>query len=105
MTRMAEPKQIPMRTRNAKTVLVIEDEKDLSDLIIYNLQRNGYEVFAAADGNAALELAAKHSPDLILLDLMLPGIDGTEVARRLRGDSRTAATPIIMITAKSEETD
>jgi DNA-binding response OmpR family regulator len=93
------------RGRNSKTVLVVEDEKDLSDLIGYNLRRNGFDVISAADGNAALDLAAKHNPDLVLLDLMLPGIDGTEVARRLRGDARTAATPIIMLTAKSEETD
>src|SRR3954447_26386824 len=99
MTRIANPIQtsraIPtMRTRNAKTVLIVEDEKDLSDLIAYNLQRNGYEIFTAADGNTALELAAKHIPDLVLLDLMPPGVDGTEVARRLRSDSRTAGTPI-----------
>src|SRR4051812_15829508 len=98
MTRIANPIQtsraIPtMRTRNAKTVLIVEDEKDLSDLIAYNLQRNGYEVLTAAEGLSAMDLAGKHLPDLVLLDLMLPGIDGTEVARRLRGDSRTANTP------------
>ena len=91
--------------RNHKTILVVEDEKDLSDLITYNLQRNGYDALCAGDGQVALELAAKHIPDLVLLDLMLPGIDGTEVARRLRADARTANIPIIMLTAKGEETD
>ena len=68
--------------RNHKTILSSK-MKDLSDLITYNLQRNGYDVLFAGDGQVALELAAKHIPDLVLLDLMLPGIDGTEVARRL----------------------
>src|SRR5437764_560114 len=91
--------------RGRKRVLVVDDEKDLVDLISYNLRRNGYDVLSATDGNAAIDLAARETPDLILLDLMLPGIDGTEVARRLRADSRTAPIPVIMLTAKSEETD
>ena len=91
--------------RNHKSILVVEDEKDLSDLITYNLQRNGYDILAAADGQAALDLATKEQPDLVLLDLMLAGIDGTEVARRLRADSRTSHIPIVMLTAKGEETD
>src|SRR3954454_9946561 len=91
--------------RNHKTILVVEDEKDLSDLITYNLQRNGYDALTAADGQSALDVAIKQLPDLVLLDLMLPGLDGTEVARRLKGDSRTAHIPIIMLTAKGEETD
>src|SRR4051794_5265511 len=86
-------------------VLVVDDERDLVDLISYNLQRNGYQVLSAATGDAALEVAARELPDLILLDLMLPGMSGTEVARRLKADSRTAHIPIIMLTAKSEETD
>src|SRR5439155_27379331 len=69
------------------------------------LQRNGYDFLSASNGNEALEIALREQPDLILLDLMLPGIDGTEVARRLRSDSRTASIAIIMLTAKSEETD
>jgi two-component system phosphate regulon response regulator PhoB len=91
--------------RNHKKILVVEDEKDLADLMTYNLKRNGYDVLATDNGNDALEITAKQAPDLVLLDLMLPGIDGTEVARRLRSDSRTAGIPIIMVTAKSEETD
>src|SRR5436190_5323958 len=91
--------------RGRKRVLVVDDEKDLVDLISYNLRRNGYDILCASDGNAALDVAAREMPDLILLDLMLPGIDGTEVARRLKADARTAAIPIIMLTAKGEETD
>ena len=88
-----------------RTVLVVDDEKDIVDLITYNLQRNGYDVICAFSGTEALELAQKQVPDLMVLDLMLPGMDGTEVARRLKADSRTAQIPIIMLTAKGEETD
>ncbi|MCS7032512.1 MAG: response regulator transcription factor [Phycisphaerae bacterium] len=92
-------------SKNRKRILVVDDEKDLLELVRFNLERNGYEVITAADGNTALELAAKQSPDLIVLDLMLPGLDGTEVARRLKADAATASIPIVMLTAKSEETD
>jgi two-component system phosphate regulon response regulator PhoB len=88
-----------------KTVLLVDDERDLVDLITYNLQRNGYEVLSALSGLEGLEIARREHPDIILLDLMLPGIDGTEVARRLKADATTASIPIIMLTAKSEETD
>jgi two-component system phosphate regulon response regulator PhoB len=88
-----------------KRVLVVDDERDLVELIAYNLQRNGYDVITAPDGRAALESARRESPDLIILDLMLPGIDGTEVARQLRADPATATIPLIMLTAKSEEVD
>ncbi len=88
-----------------KTVLVVDDEKDIVDLVTYNLRRNGYDVLAAFDGREAVEIAQRETPDLILLDLMLPGVDGTEVARRLKADSRTATIPLIMLTAKGEETD
>jgi DNA-binding response OmpR family regulator len=91
--------------RNQKKVLVVDDEQDLLELITYNLQRNGYDVVSARTGTEVVELAAREMPDLILLDLMLPGMDGTEVARRLKGDARTAAIPLIMLTAKGEETD
>jgi len=111
MSRMNDPARQPAGTRpqpssnTRKKVLVVDDEKDIVDLLAYNLARNGYETITASDGNDALEVAAKNGPDLIILDLMLPGIDGTEVARRLKADSRTSATPIIMLTAKGEETD
>ena len=96
---------IPNRGGARKRILVVDDEKDLVDLITYNLQRNGYGILAASNGNEAIEIAQREQPDLILLDLMLPGLEGTEVARRLKSDSRTATIPIIMLTAKSEETD
>jgi DNA-binding response OmpR family regulator len=89
----------------SKTILVVDDEKDLVDLITYNLQRNGYGVLSAHNGNDALDIAQRERPDLVVLDLMLPGLDGTEVARRLKADSRTASVPIVMLTAKGEETD
>jgi two-component system phosphate regulon response regulator PhoB len=88
-----------------QSILVVDDERDLVDLITYNLQRNGYGVLSANSGDAAIEIAARELPNLILLDLMLPGTSGTEVARRLKADSRTSGIPIIMLTAKSEETD
>ncbi len=88
-----------------KRILVVDDEKDLVDLISYNLNRNGYDVITADDGASALELASKEQPDLVVLDLMLPGVDGMEVAKQLRADPETASIPIIMLTAKSEEVD
>jgi DNA-binding response OmpR family regulator len=97
--------QVQASSNAKKKVLIVDDEKDIVDLLAYNLGRNGYETMVASDGNAALDLAAKSAPDLIILDLMLPGIDGTEVARRLKAQPRTANIPIIMLTAKGEETD
>ena len=91
--------------RTKRRVLVVDDEKDIVELISYNLTRAGFEVLTASDGKDALELAQREVPDLVVLDLMLPGLDGTEVARRLKADSRTAAVPIVMLTAKGEETD
>jgi DNA-binding response OmpR family regulator len=96
----------PAASRQSKRrVLVVDDEKDLVDLIAYNLTRGGFEVLTAYNGQEALEVAQRDVPDLVVLDLMLPGLDGTEVARRLRADSRTTAIPIVMLTARSEETD
>ena len=91
--------------RARRRVLVVDDEKDLVDLIAYNLTRGGYEVLTSYNGAEALEIARREVPDLVVLDLMLPGLDGTEVARRLKADSRTAGVPIVMLTAKGEETD
>jgi two-component system phosphate regulon response regulator PhoB len=88
-----------------KTVLVVDDEKDLVELVGYNLQRSGYHVITASSGTEALDLARTHKPDLLLLDLMLPGLEGTEVARRLKADPATSSIPIVMLTAKGEETD
>jgi DNA-binding response OmpR family regulator len=91
--------------KGKKRILVVDDEKDLVDLVTYNLQRNGFDVLSAHDGNEALDLASRERPDLVILDLMLPGLDGTEVARRLKADSRTSHIPLVMLTAKGEETD
>jgi len=99
----AAPSNAPRKGK--RRVLVVDDEKDLVELITYNLGRNGFEVLTAYNGNDALDVAQREVPDLVVLDLMLPGIDGTEVARRLRADSRTAGVPIVMLTAKGEETD
>jgi DNA-binding response OmpR family regulator len=90
---------------NKRTILVVDDERDLVDLISYNLTRHGFGVLSAFDGNDALAVATTETPDLIVLDLMMPGLDGTEVARRLKADPRTSAIPIVMLTAKGEETD
>lgn len=87
------------------TILVIDDEKDLIELVRYNLEREGFEVISAMDGRSGLDIALAHRPDLILLDLMMPGMDGLEVCRRLRADSRTARTPLLMLTARAEEAD
>ncbi len=88
-----------------RKILVVDDEAVLVETIAYNLEQAGYRVVTASDGNSALEAARSESPDLILLDIMLPGIDGLEVCRQLRRESSTATTPIVMLTAKSDEID
>lgn len=88
-----------------KRVLVVDDERDLVELIGLNLTRNGYEVITAHDGNTGLEMARKQAPDLIVLDVMMPGLSGRDVTMQLKGDSHTASIPILMLTAKTEETD
>lgn len=86
-------------------ILVVDDEKDIVDLLSYNLEKEGCAVIRAYDGERALELARSQRPDLVVLDIMLPGMNGVEVCRRLRSDPRSADLPIIMLTAKSEEID
>jgi len=88
-----------------KKVLIIEDEKDLAELLAFNLEKEGYAATCVHDGKQGLERAGTDLPDLILLDLMLPGMLGTEVCKALRKDPRTARIPIIMITAKGDEID
>ena len=88
-----------------RLVLVIDDEKDLLELVRYNLEKEGYKVRTAEDGEAGLKAIERELPDIVIVDLMLPGIDGLDVCRRLRAEQRTAQTPIIMLTAKSAETD
>lgn len=86
-------------------ILVIDDEEDILELVRFNLSREGYRVTCASSGEKALNLSRDGHPDLLVLDLMLPGIDGLEVARLLKQDSRTRTIPIIMLTAKGEESD
>ncbi|QBD80013.1 response regulator transcription factor [Ktedonosporobacter rubrisoli] len=88
-----------------RKILVVDDEAVLVDTIAYNLEQAGYRVVTAADGSSALDAARSETPDLIILDLMLPGMDGLEVCRQLRRESNTATTPIVMLTAKSDEID
>jgi two-component system phosphate regulon response regulator PhoB len=89
----------------AKTVLVIDDEPELAKLVDYNLTKAGYLVLTARDGEAGLAAARRHSPDLVILDVMMPGLDGWEVCKRLRAEPSTAGTPVLMLTAKAEEAD
>lgn len=86
-------------------VLVVEDEDALATLLQYNLEKEGYQVTVAGDGEEALILAEEDTPDLVLVDWMLPKVSGIEVCRRLRGRQETANVPIIMLTARGEETD
>ena len=86
-------------------VLVVDDEEDILELLKFNLSREGYQVPCAASGEQAFRLVRSESPDLIVLDLMLPGIDGLEVTRCLKNDPDTKNIPIVMLTAKGEEAD
>ena len=86
-------------------ILAIDDEEDILELVRYNLEKEGFKVTCAETGEAALKKAESENFNLILLDLMLPGIDGLEVARRLKNNAKTSAVPIIMLTAKGEEAD
>ncbi|MBN1257648.1 MAG: response regulator transcription factor [Planctomycetes bacterium] len=88
-----------------ETILVIEDEEDIGELVRYNLAAEGYQVFVADSGEDGLKLARSKKPSLIILDLMLPGIDGLEVCKSLRKDTATDGIAIVMLTAKGEETD
>lgn len=86
-------------------ILVVEDEADLVKLLEYHLKRENYSVLSARDGETALRLAKENLPDLILLDLMLPGVDGLEVCRLLKADAATSHIHVVMLTAKGEEAD
>ncbi len=84
---------------------MIEDDKNIVEILKYNLEQNGYRVLVSLDGKSGLECALREKPDLILLDLMLPEMDGSEVCRLLRNNYKSRTIPIIMLTAKSEEAD
>jgi len=86
-------------------VLIVDDEDDILALLAYNFKREGFEVELARDGVEALEKAARWQPDVIILDIMMPNMDGIEVCRRIRRDARLRTTPILMLTARTEEED
>jgi len=86
-------------------ILVVDDEEDIRELVKYNLEREGHQVTCADSGENAVDIARRDDIDLIVLDLMLPGIDGLEVTRTLKGSPETAAIPILMLSAKGEEAD
>jgi two-component system phosphate regulon response regulator PhoB len=99
----AMPASTPTTSR--LRVLVIEDERDLVEGLVYNLQREGYDTIVAHDGQEGLRKAQTLLPDLILLDIMLPTLSGTEILRDLRAGERTREIPVIILSAKAEETD
>jgi len=86
-------------------ILIVEDEKDIVKMLDYNLKKEGFRVISVSDGEDALDAACKEHPDLVLLDLMLPGMDGLEVCKALKKEDKTAGIPIIMLTAKAQESD
>jgi len=88
-----------------KSILIVEDESDIMNLIDWHLRADGHNTLKAGDGSKALELAEAHIPDLVLLDLILPAMDGLEVCKALKRNSKTAAIPVIMLTARGEEVD
>lgn len=90
---------------SGKTILLVEDETDLRDLICYNLEKEGYSCKCLAEGSRAVDEIRRDPPELIILDRMVPGKSGDDIARDLQRDSRTAGIPIIMLTAKAEESD
>src|ERR1019366_50585 len=88
-----------------KKILVVEDDKDISELITYNLEREGYDIACLYDGSQVVDFVHKRKPELIILDLMLPEVDGIEICRLLKSDAAVKHIPIVMLTAKSEEAD
>lgn len=88
-----------------ETILIVDDEEDILELIKYNLKNEGYQILTATTGEEAIKKANQSCPDLMVLDLMLPGIDGLEVTKHLRGKESTQDMPIVMLTAKGEEAD
>ena len=94
-----------MIDRKNNLILVVDDETDIRELVEYNLRKHGFDTLGAATGETALELAREEHPALVVLDLMLPGIDGLDVCRILKNDARTEDICIIMLTAKGEESD
>lgn len=92
-----------MPVPDRKTILVVDDEQDLLDLIEYNLKKEGFDVLKAEDGLEGIDVARKHRPDLVLLDIMMPKMDGLEVVERMRSDKKIKRIPIIFLTARGDE--
>ena len=92
-------------TENRPVVLAADDDKDILELITFRLERSGYTVLQARDGEEALRLAQAQKPNLAVLDVMMPKLDGFELTRRLRADSATSRMPIILLTARGQEAD
>ncbi len=90
---------------NKMKLLIVEDDKDILQLLSYNMQTSGFDVLTSRDGYEGLSIARQNLPDLIILDLMLPGLDGFEVCKELKRDSETKNIPILMLTARGEEVD
>jgi two-component system phosphate regulon response regulator PhoB len=86
-------------------ILVVEDEGDLAEMVSYNLQQAGYDVVIAGDGLSALDILRRDQPDMVILDIMLPNLDGREVCRRIRQDQKTRNIPVLIVSALAEETD
>ena len=99
----AMKREIPRPTK--AHLLIVEDEEDLRELLVYNLARDGFRITAVESGEQAINKAQKDRPDLVVLDLMLPGMDGLEVCRSLKNQKETASIPVVMLTAKGEESD
>jgi two-component system, OmpR family, alkaline phosphatase synthesis response regulator PhoP len=98
-------KNIMVNSMAKEKILVVDDEEDILELVRYNLSRDGYKILCAASGEEGLKTAKSENPDLIVLDLMLPGLDGLDVTRQLKGDDTTRKIPVVMLTAKGEESD
>ena len=92
-------------SEDPRTVLVADDDEDILQLVSFRLERAGYTVVTAADGQQALAAAREHRPDLAVLDVMMPGLNGYEVTRQLRADEATATIPVILLTARVQEAD
>lgn len=102
---MYEKRNILREMVKIPKILVVDDEENIRALVRFNLEKAGYQIMEASNGKNALEIIAEDRPDLIILDLMLPVIDGLDVCRKLKGSLITSAIPIIMLTAKSDEID
>jgi DNA-binding response OmpR family regulator len=95
----------PHADRQPRRILVVEDQRDIAEMLVFNLGRAGYQATAVHDGRSALQMIEKSPPDLLLLDVMIPELSGTELASRLRSTPTTSNLPIIMLTARTEEVD